>query len=185
MRFSLRTLLLHFTMFAVVYGVSLHVEKGRLEKESRPNIAKVLYQLDRENVYTKARQRFAQRYGYASVNFLNKTVSARDLWGNRFVAVALDENDVPLSEIDETTRVGYYSRGQDGKSVSHGNDPDDLNSWQPTPEFYETLYREERDRRAKMKALQSASLTTAISVLCLTLGRLLFRKRHKTESHAA
>ena len=68
----------------------------------------------------------------------------RDSWGNPYRCTMAKEG--------ETTRLGVYSTGEDGISRSHGNDPDDLNSWSYNGRAH---YREQdrlRDLRSRVSA---------------------------------
>ena len=54
-----------------------------------------------------------------------------DHWGNPYVCV---KNDTPSEE-----RWQFYSNGLDRVSQSNGSDPDDLNSWDLSSEYYVAL----------------------------------------------
>ncbi len=55
-----------------------------------------------------------------------------DIWGNTY-RLAIDGSGLNAAE-----RIDVYSLGEDGKTTTNGNDPDDINSWtEPSTEFYD------------------------------------------------
>jgi hypothetical protein len=79
----------------------------------------------------------------------------RDLWGNYFQWIALDENDRPLPGVQLANDIGLYSTGPDGLSTSWGNDSDDYNSWNTTEEQYEALFDQGLSRQVRQRTLQT------------------------------
>jgi hypothetical protein len=53
----------------------------------------------------------------------------KDPWGNDYVYVIPGENDDKLD-------FDLYSLGEDRQSATGGNDPDDINNWDPTSGSY-------------------------------------------------
>lgn len=83
-----------------------------------------------------------------------------DTWGNHY-RLALHDSD--SSEMDQ---VRIYSLGEDGKTATDGNDPDDINSWTDSnTQFY--------DQRQAYRLIWA---TLALGVLCgVVVWLILFR----------
>ncbi len=54
--------------------------------------------------------------------------------GKKYSLRSIESAGQPLPEAMLTNKVGFYSLGRDGKSLSHGMDADDVNSWSATSE---------------------------------------------------
>jgi len=73
-----------------------------------------------------------------------------------------------------------YSLGQDGQSATGGNDPDDVNNWDPESYFY---YRRVDPARTRAVAVHVALvLLAALVVRGLVLGYRNFRRALTEES---
>ena len=81
--------------------------------------------------------------------------------------------------------MGVYLDGEDGKSDTKGNDPDDLNSWgQNGFDFYEELYAEETkemDARRLEQKIEKAFGFTLYPVFTFFIFMWSFRKRDPLE----
>ena len=84
-----------------------------------------------------------------------------DSWRNPYRCVYLgNENG--------RNKLGVYSTGADGVSTSHGNDPDDLNSWDPKSGL---LYRRQIDHARRLRyAVEGALLTPFTYAGILAIG---------------
>ncbi len=63
----------------------------------------------------------------------------QDIWGRNLDGVALSPTGQPLPAATLANKVGLYSLGRDGQSLSHGMDADDVNSWSTTNEQTQAL----------------------------------------------
>ena len=146
MRFSLRTLMLLFPALIVSYGLAYGCVRVELRNScslqtwhNQLNMMSIDYEMAQETKQTisvtKANQWFQGRLkAYNTSNWW--LVTREDNWGNPIRCVALDEQNQPLPNVDSTMRYGFYSCGEDGISHSHGNDSDDLNTWNSTNDYY-------------------------------------------------
>jgi hypothetical protein len=82
-----------------------------------------------------------------------------DPWGNPYCYVAGD---------GFSQGFGIYSMGADGKSATHGNDPDDMASWSDAIPVIQS--------RVKPWILWSLLLGVLTAVIGFKLGRLSLRK---------
>ncbi len=191
MRFSLRTLMLMFTLFAVAYVIAWMYLRS--EFEQRIDLATYIQDLKSLKVHAAW-----MKFGRDTENkpfplsIINESLAdsdfyygqqlrpraaergllfRRDQWGRPFVAVALNEIGDPCPEILESKVIGYYSFGQDGKSETFGNDPDDLNSWRPSTEFYLQQAKQQASDRARKEALGIACVPLAVILGIIFLFR--------------
>ncbi|MEX2141279.1 MAG: hypothetical protein WD894_18585 [Pirellulales bacterium] len=85
-----------------------------------------------------------------------------DPWGNPYRSLNLALDDSSLFAI------GIYSTGEDGASLTQGNDPDDLNSWdEHTGSHYRAAISEENRKRY---AVQGLFLTAFIYPAIVAFG---------------
>jgi hypothetical protein len=181
MRFSLRTLLLTFTVIAVAYFWAWMFLRNIYEKEiDLESYTQDLKSLQKQAAWMKfSRDTENKPFSLSVINenladpdfYLMQQLRPRssergllfrrDQWGRPFVAIALNEAGQPNSEILESKVIGYYSLGQDGKSETHGNDPDDLNSWRPNTDYYHEQAMREASDRARRDAVGIAAVPLA------------------------
>ncbi len=202
MTFSLRTLLLMFPALIVSYYCSwVYLRHSKEQWIDLQIETEMLASLQKETAWMKANRESAnQSFPIAVLNENLEDVNfywsqpidrikmgmlwPRDSWGQPFKAVALDERGEPAPNVKESMVIGYYSVGQDGKSDSYGNDPDDLNSWRPSTEYYLEQAKRKVSDRARIDALGMACipLTMIVGIVYYFrdphLGGIRNRKRH-------
>lgn len=88
----------------------------------------------------------------------------KDPWGNDYVYVIPGKNN----KLD----FDLYSLGEDGQSATGGNDPDDVNNWDPESHFY---YRRERPVGTGAGRV-ALLLLAALVIRGLVLGYRNFRR---------
>jgi hypothetical protein len=150
MRFSLRTLLLFPVIALLAYGLACAIAFVQVVPE-RPGST-----VDRIGLYNNAivfnesqakagvltnvttlerwlQQQLPVNHPDARLYAANLSISP-DIWGRNIHCVAVSPTGQPLPNAMLTNKVGFYSLGRDGKSLSHGMDADDVNSWSTTSE---------------------------------------------------
>ena len=92
----------------------------------------------------------------------------KDTWGNPYVCVE--------SELEDRCRWTFYSKGADRTSHNNGDDPDDLNSWDLSYEYYIRFesFRERRD------VYEPAALFTLPVFVVLLYFKRWFERGRKT-----
>jgi hypothetical protein len=116
------------------------------------------------------RQRQRNQYSLESyIPFDGIPVYEYDPWGRPFHVVE------PVKAGDE---FHFYSSGQDGKSLSEGNDPDDLNTWD---DHGESWYRKSIQRHDRMRlGIRGTVIGLGIFVMTLLLARISYTKPNST-----
>ena len=138
LKYSLAHLLLIFPAWAFAYIVAPYAATQN---------DRFTYRHDVESASIRNYRSWAIYYSDASGRkFVNDRLANRwadivhdcDQWGNKYQLVEHDEHDEswpPSPSRDETqvhefpSPYHVYSFGEDGKSDTNGNDPDDINSW--------------------------------------------------------
>ncbi len=187
MRFSLRTLLLMFPALIVSYALAygwvgterywgwhhppwlnqiqpMKFAQEDIQKAGNPIfISEFNRWFQGKPIQRRSLQSFLQNYFYEPT----------DGWGNAFVCVALVEGNVPDPSIEKSSRDGFYSRGEDGVSKSNGNDPDDLNSWNSTTEYYQQLTSKRHQEHLRIQALWRTPWTFSFVLILWAVKRWL------------
>jgi hypothetical protein len=91
-----------------------------------------------------------------------------DPWGNPYRCV----QDLRHQDGTHIT-IGVYSTGRDGVSQTHGNDPDDLNSWDEHTGAYDRAEIAESDR--KQSVIQGLYVAPFVYIGLLAFGSILKR----------
>lgn len=94
-----------------------------------------------------------------------------DQWGNPYRCVF---GKFRRPGIDRLYTIGIYSMGEDGISLSNGNDPDDINSWSDWPGYfyYQRFAEEEAAAKRNRQVWATVILTPLVYLAFLGLGRL-------------
>ncbi len=92
-----------------------------------------------------------------------------DPWGNPYVCVERPEDS------DEGDRPWhFYSTGQDGKSATNGNDPDDIGSWKEMQVVANYYHAETRKRKRTAAVLLGLVSSPFVFLALVFMKRLYF-----------
>lgn len=193
MRFSLRTLMLFFPAIVIAWMLSAFLnsfdqqfqhpkwihERTKLTSLHAATIC-IWVETGRPVEVAKINDWFAGKIAYTDPNYRELAhvlapYQMNDLYQQPYRCVALDENQQPLPQVERSARVGIYSLGEDGRSVTGGSDPDDLNSW-------ELIHQHHFDKLRNQRLWEVAMWFPFVFSLVLFVGRRLFGKSQTKSS---
>jgi hypothetical protein len=188
MTFSLRTLLLLFPALIVSYGLAYawdglgfrcvmfrwHGQRSQVRMLAEMHPPNIIISVTNANLWLQ--QKLPATHPHYRL-YRSWLYEQQDCWGQPLVCVALNERDEPVPELDLTTRCGIYSLGNDGVSHSHGNDPDDLNSWNSTDDYYHDLSRRTLAEWRQAEALATTPWFFGAVLCCWGIHRWVQKTR--------
>ena len=199
MRFSLRTLLLMFPALAVLYGASYYVSgniywhtyaHGVDEREERKigrlhefvNLPNSTISPTKNGVYVWLSQALPTAETSANIHARLEYMEVVDGWNSAYRCVKLDAENKPTDE-NEFHVIGIYSVGEDGLSVTQGNDADDLNSWAFDRAYYQKR-RYERDLwEQRINALWLMPVIAVVLGLCWAMMSFVWLLLRRSRSY--
>ena len=112
------------------------------------------------------------------IRFIESERRLFDPWGNAFVVVAPGKHN--------TNSVDLYSLGRDGRSATDGNDPDDINNWNPEHtwlhEAYSFVTQEQAERRGRIIfTTPLLVLGIAVAVEIALLSKWIKKRRSQSQ----
>jgi len=117
--------------------------------------------------------------GHPSPNdeYPDKRINSKDPWGNTYQHEMLEDPQ------NKSVQFRVYSMGEDGRSASRGNDPDDINSWdEHHREFYNRAHIREAIPELAIE-MMILILPMFLVVHCLHIGvRAVWRWKRSGKS---
>jgi hypothetical protein len=156
MRFSLRTLLLMFPVIVLLaYGLACAIAFVQVAPERPGSTVDRIGLCNDALILNQAQTKAGLQTDISTLElwlqgklpwthpdfkiYAANLSQQQDIWGRNLHCVALSPSGQPLPDATLANNVGLYSLGRDGKSLSHGLDADDVNSWSTTLEQTQAL----------------------------------------------
>jgi len=160
LQFSLAHLLLVFPAWILAYFLAIHMDVARVtyRHDIAANGIRHIRLWATLELEKHVDLEFAE---YDTAALWSGMNGNRDPWGNPYQIVELDRRG--MYGLPSTFHV--YSLGEDGKSDSSGNDPDDINSWNFDVEKH--YGRRVAARHARESLWRTLWLTPIVYAVCL------------------